>query len=367
MLEELLVRDTESTYSIYIDDSYDDLNRILREHYSSDIKICVITDTNVGRIYLNDMTERLQNDFPNVHSFVFPAGEAAKRMDTVLSIYRFLLDRHFNRKDIIIALGGGVVGDMAGFAAATYMRGIDYIQLPTSLLAQVDSSIGGKTGIDLDGYKNIVGAFKKPAFVYANVHVLRTLEQRQYYNGMGEVLKHGFILDADYLNYIERRAKDIEMLHEQAVARMVVGSCRIKQSIVARDFRESSVRALLNFGHTIGHAVEKYAYRDLCHGECVAIGMMAAAHIALQRKMIDDWYFHRMHSLLSRFQLPARIPADIIQYLNAGMILDAVLSDKKADTAGIKWILPDGIGKAVILNDVTSGEVEEAVLYALGQ
>lgn len=355
-MRELSVKGQNDAYRIIIDDSFDRLGTILSELYSSDVRVCIVTDSNVGRLYLNEVLKKLEESFDTVVSFTFPAGEGSKNLDTVQKVYRFLLDRHFHRKDVIVALGGGVTGDLAGYAAATYMRGIDYVQVPTTLLSQVDSSIGGKTGVDFDGYKNIVGAFKKPRLVFTNPSTLKTLPKRQFVSGMAEVIKHGYILDREYLTYLKKHRAEIMSLQEDVLEEMIEVSCKIKRDVVEQDFTEQSVRALLNFGHTVGHAVEKFAYERLFHGECVAIGMVAATILSVRKGLSEPSLLTDVRETLKSFELPVSVGG-----LQEKSIVDALYLDKKAEGNSIKWILLNEAGHAVIYRDITREEAAEAV------
>lgn len=214
--------------------------------------------------------------------FIFPAGEESKTLATVENLYEFLIQNKFERRDMLAALGGGVVGDLTGFTAATYLRGIDFIQIPTSLLAQVDSSIGGKTGVDFRAYKNMVGAFHQPKLVYSCAETLKTLTEQQYISGLGEIIKHGLIKDIAYYHWLKEHKEAILSRDTQTMIEMIEVSCRIKKEVVENDPEEAGERALLNFGHTLGHAVEKLMNFTMLHGECVAVGMHGAA-----------WHFKR--------------------------------------------------------------------------
>ena len=220
-------------------------------------KICIVTDTNVALLYAEQVKEAFSSAFAQVEVFEFPAGEENKTLANIQTLYAFLIEHHFDRKDMLAALGGGVVGDMTGFAAATYLRGIDFIQIPTTLLAQVDSSIGGKTGVDFDSYKNMVGAFHMPRLVYMNLDTLQTLDARQYYSGFAEIMKHGLIKDAKYYEWLISNMYEICERDPETLLSMIKRSCEIKKEVVENDPTEQGERALLNFGHTIGHAIEK--------------------------------------------------------------------------------------------------------------
>ena len=250
------------------------------------------TDSKVDELYGEEVLRLLEGKCVKAVKYVFPQGEASKTLDTVKDIYRFLIEEGFDRKDMLLALGGGVTGDITGYAAATYLRGIDYVQIPTTLLAQADSSIGGKTGVDFDGYKNMVGAFKMPRLVYMNLAALQTLEDRQYFAGFAEVMKHGLIKDAPFYEWLIENMYEICERDLTVLQEMMVRSCNVKRVVVEKDPTEQGDRALLNFGHTIGHAIEKAKGFGLYHGECVALGAVAAAYISWKRELLamEEYY-----------------------------------------------------------------------------
>ena len=255
-----------------------------------------------------------------------------------------------------MALGGGVVGDITGYAAATFLRGIDFIQIPTTLLSQTDSSIGGKTGVDFDGYKNMVGAFKMPKLVYMNLETLNTLDDRQFFSGFAEVMKHGLIKDAEFYTWLienmyEICERDLDILEE-----MIVRSCSIKKAVVEKDPTEQGERALLNYGHTIGHAIEKFKNFELSHGECVALGAVAAAYISWKKDILSMDEYYEIRDMFVPFNLP--ITAD---QLDAEEILRLTKSDKKSQNGTIKFILLKKIGKAIIDDTVTDEEILAAI------
>ena len=257
---------------------------------------------------------------------------------------------------MLIALGGGVVGDMTGFVAATYLRGIDFIQIPTSLLAQVDSSIGGKTGVDFEQYKNMVGAFNMPKLVYINTHTLTTLDERQFFNGFAEAMKHGLIKDAMYYewmisNMYEICERDLDVLEE-----LVYRSCMIKKAVVEKDPTEQGDRALLNFGHTVGHAIEKYKNFSLQHGECVALGCVVAAFISWKKQLLSMEEYYEVRDMFVPFNLPISI-----EDLDINEIIKITKSDKKMEHGQLKFILLKKIGKAVIDKSVTEDELKAGI------
>ena len=263
-------------YNIVIEQSFDKLAEEFDKLGVTGRKLCIVSDSNVAPLYAKYVEDQLSKTGNKVFTYVFEAGEANKNLDTVEDVYEFLIKNHFDRKDMLVALGGGVVGDLTGFTAATYLRGISFIQVPTSLLAQVDSSIGGKTGVDFRAYKNMVGAFYQPKLVYMNISVLKSLSDRLFNSGFGEIIKHGLIKDAAYYKWLRDNISNIKNRNSDALEQMIYVSCNIKREVVEKDPKEKGDRALLNFGHTLGHAIEKLMNFKLYHGECVTLGMIAA-------------------------------------------------------------------------------------------
>lgn len=317
-----------------------------------DRKLCIVTDSQVATHYLKEVEERLSGACASVTSYVFEEGEANKNLKTVDALYDFLIRHHFDRKDMLLALGGGVTGDLTGFTAATYLRGIDFVQVPTSLLAQVDSSIGGKTGVDYASYKNMVGAFYMPKLVYINTSTIATLSERQFHSGLGEVIKHGLIRDAAYFDWIAANRERIAARDEEAMAYIVEGSCRIKRAVVEEDPKEAGVRALLNFGHTLGHAIEKLMDFALTHGECVGIGSLLAAKLSCERGYLTGEAYARIQALYDYFAFPA-----LPDSLSAEKIVETTKLDKKMEHGTIKFVLLCALGEAAIFRDVTDEEM----------
>ena len=291
-----------------------------------------------------------------VISFVFPAGEQSKTLATVQQLYETLIQAGFDRKDYLLALGGGVVGDLAGYAAATYLRGIRFVQIPTSLLAQIDSSVGGKTGVDFDQYKNMVGAFHQPSLVYINVPVLKTLPDDQLASGVGELLKYGLSFDADFYEWCIEHMEEIDERDSETMTCLIAKCCALKKYIVEKDPTEKGDRALLNFGHTIGHAIEKLKDFTLSHGACVALGTVAAAYISWQRGYLDEDEFYEIRDMNVGFGLPISFDG-----ISVDDIIEATRSDKKMDAGQIRFILLKKLGKAQIVTDVTETEMREAI------
>ncbi len=319
-------------------------------------KVCIITDSNVEKLYLDQVKTALAPMNKTVVSFVIPAGEEHKNLGEIQKIYEFLIREHFERKDLLIALGGGVVGDMTGFAAATYLRGIDFVQIPTTLLSQVDSSVGGKTGVDFDAFKNMVGAFYQPRLVYMNSDVLKSLPDDQFSSGMGEVLKSGLIRNREFYEWIDAYSDDILDRDTKTLEHMVRECCKIKAKVVEEDPRENGVRAILNYGHTLGHAVEKLKNFTMLHGHCVGFGLAAASWMSCQRGMISDEELDMILRMNQTFGLPVSVEG-----LSVDDIITASKSDKKMEGGHVKFILLNGIGNAIVDRSISSEDMRTAL------
>lgn len=343
-------------YDIVFTQSFEALWPELQALGCENRKICIITDSGVDGYYGAEVLGLLEGKCRKAVKYVFPNGEENKNLDTVREIYKFLIGEKFDRKDLLLALGGGVVGDTAGYAAATYLRGIDFVQVPTTLLAQADSSIGGKTGVDFDGYKNMVGAFKMPSLVYMNLQTLATLDDRQYFSGFAEVMKHGLIKDAPLYEWLIENMYEICERDMNTLQEMLVRSCTVKKLVVEKDPTEQGDRALLNFGHTIGHAVEKAKHFEMYHGECVALGCVAAAYISWKRELLSMEEYYEIRDMFVPFFLPISVDG-----IDPEQILGLTKSDKKMEDGRIKFVLLKKIGKAVIDRTVTDEEILAAI------
>lgn len=348
----LVKREGDFHYPICFEENFSNLAQAMRAEGLVDRKICIVTDSNVGPLYESAVEEVLRKVSSDISVFTFEAGEKNKNLDTVSSLYQTLIQNGLDRKSLLVALGGGVVGDLTGFGAATYLRGIDFIQIPTTLLAQVDSSVGGKTGVDYQQYKNMVGAFHQPKLVYMNLSTLTTLPAEQFACGMGEILKTGLICDGEFFRFVCREQESIKALDMKLIAAMVRRCCEIKAGVVERDPREQGERALLNLGHTVGHAVEKLKNFTLLHGQCVGAGLVAAAYLSMKRGLLNEQEYQEICRGCADYDLPIHvdglIPRDV---------LAATKKDKKMEQGHIKFILMDGIGKSFIDKTVTDAEM----------
>jgi 3-dehydroquinate synthase len=342
-------RDGKDIYDIVLAQSFEGLKEAVSRLPVKEHKICIVTDSNVAPLYLEEVRSILSGCCKAVTVFTFPAGEENKHLDTVRNLYEHLILEHFDRKDMLAALGGGVVGDLCGFGAATYLRGIDFIQIPTTLLSQVDSSIGGKTGVDFDAYKNMVGAFHMPKLVYANLSTLLTLPEEQFSSGMGEVVKHGLIKNREYYQWLKENRQGIAARNLDLCQAMVYGSCMIKKHVVEQDPTEQGERALLNFGHTL----EKLENFTMHHGHCVGLGCIAAARISQLRGMITAEEAEDIRNTFLSFGIPAAAPG-----LAWEQVLMTTRSDKKMDAGVIRFVLLKSIGQAYVDKTVTADEMK---------
>lgn len=359
--ERLLVkRDGDFHYPIVFRRDFSDLGQEVGALEKKWEKICVVTDSHVAPLYLEMVVKELEKLGKKVTSYVLPAGEANKNLEQIQGIYEHLIQEHFDRRDLLAALGGGVTGDMTGFAAATYLRGIDFIQIPTTLLSQVDSSIGGKTGVDFKQYKNMVGAFHQPLLVYMNVSALKTLPDAEYASGMGEIIKHGLIRDRAYSRWLSENKDAILQRDEEICREMIYRSCVIKKTVVENDPTEQGERAILNMGHTIGHAVEKLKDFTMLHGQCVAVGCVSSAFLSLKRSAISQEEYEEIKEQLQAFQLPIKV-----QGLCPEEVLKATKSDKKMAAGKIKFVLMDQMGHAVVDTSVSDEELLKAIQVIL--
>lgn len=347
-------------YPIYIDEGFGGLLAAFEAAGLLGRKAVIICDSNTERLYLEEVRDILKDSFLSLCTASFEAGEERKNLDTIYSFYKTMTENGLDRKSVVIALGGGVVGDMAGFAAATYMRGIKYVQIPTTLLAQVDSSVGGKTAVDFMGNKNLIGAFYQPAFVYMNTKTLNTLPYREVAAGMAEVIKYGYIIDSDYLEMLKAKKTEIKALEPAAVKEVLYGSCKAKAYVVGEDEKETGLREILNYGHTFGHAVEGLLGFRLLHGECVAVGIMAALYISLKRGVITDGDYCEAKELFEYFGLKTKVSG-----VSAEEVYKQMFMDKKTKNNVITLILLEKKGKAYSDSGVSASEISAAVRSVL--
>ena len=318
----------------------------------------VVTNPQVNRLYGATAAASLRHAGFQVMTVEVPAGERAKSLRQAAGLYRVFLDHRLDRRSAVIALGGGVIGDLAGYAAATYLRGLPLVQVPTTLLAQVDSSVGGKVAVNLPEGKNLIGAFHQPSLVVADIRTLKSLPQREFKAGLAEVVKHGMIADPELFAYLETHLDSILGVEEETLALLVARSCAIKARVVEQDEREEGMRAILNFGHTVGHALEAITgYRRLLHGEAVAIGMVVATTLSVKRGLCEEGDLLRLRSLLMRIGLPTTSSVHVTS------LLKAINYDKKVKNQVIHFVLTKGIGH-VTLATISGPEELRPVLAA---
>ena len=309
--------------------------------------VLLVTDSNVGPLYLDKVQQQLQTKISRVDSMVVPAGEASKSVGQCDQLWQQMIELRADRKSAVVALGGGVVGDLAGFLAASFTRGLPFAQIPTSLLAQVDSSVGGKVGINLPQAKNMVGAFWQPQTVVIDPLVLGTLDEANYQAGMAEVIKYGVIMDEPFFEYLESAVDAINQRDPATLTKLIAWSCQCKATIVEEDEHETSGRrAILNYGHTFGHAIEAvFGYGKFLHGQAISIGMTCAARLAKNLGMVDQAFCDRQTALFTAVGLPVDCPTERHDELMAAM-----LRDKKVAAGKLKLILPTKIGNVELID-----------------
>ncbi len=349
-------RADDFSYPILFEKSFEKLSEAITEAGLAGRRCCIVCDTNTGRLYAEAVRKEISRVCKDVACFSFQAGEEQKNLDTISAIYGHLIQAGMDRTGFLAALGGGVVGDMTGFAAATYLRGVDFIQIPTTLLSQVDSSVGGKTGVDYREFKNMVGAFYQPRCVYMNMSTLKTLPAVEFTSGMGEVLKTGLICDGDFFRRTVKSYDALTAFDMDALASVVRRCCEIKAGIVERDPREQGERALLNLGHTVGHAVEKLLHFELRHGQCVGIGLAFAARLSCERGELSEEEKQEILEGLIRYSLPVTVSG-----LSKEQIYDTLGKDKKVKNGKLRFILMKGLGNSFICDTVTRPEIMQAL------
>ena len=328
------------SYPVIIDDSYDEFFDAYYKYCNSK-NILVIIDINVLNEF-NIMLSEIENKGIKVNKFIINQGENSKNLRTINEIYGFCLKYCLDKNSCIIGIGGGVVGDIAGYVASTFMRGINLIHIPTTLLAQVDSSIGGKNGVDIEGYKNMIGTIYQPKFVYSNVSILSSLPKRQLLSGIAEIIKCGMIYDKKFFNYLESNAYNILLSKNDALFNIIYQSAKIKAAIVEKDELDNDLRMILNFGHTIGHAIESASNFSLSHGECVGLGMIAETKISLKLNLCNQEVYNQVAEIINKFGLPH----DNIKFNDVTKFLKM---DKKIIKEYINFVAIKDIGEVEII------------------
>ena len=356
-MPELQVGLGERSYPIIIESGY--LEKIGKNLLSRKIgkRFGVVADDNVAGLFGDALMASLQSAGIEAELFTFPHGEASKTLQTIGYLAGKLIQHGFDRKDALIALGGGVTGDLTGFLAASFMRGIPFVQIPTTLLAQVDSSVGGKTGVDIPEGKNLVGAFYQPKAVYIDTSVLKSLPEDELLGGLAEVIKYGVIRDPGFFQFLSVNRAGILRLEDELITHTVYTCCRIKAEVVSEDEREGGVRRILNYGHTIGHAVEGASDYTLIHGMAVAIGMAAAARLSVLTGHLADKTAAKIIALLQAYRMPVEIPAT----LDRQRMKKYLLADKKVVGGKVHYVLPTDIGSTHITADVNEDLVNQVL------
>lgn len=351
----------DRSYAIYVGNGLlRSLSRLLNAHAVSG-PIVVVCDTTVARLHFRAVERSLTSSGYSVVPVIVPTGEKHKNLATAGRIYTRMLRAGVGRSATVLAMGGGVIGDLAGFVAATYQRGLALVQVPTTLLAQVDSSIGGKTGVNHPLGKNMIGAFYQPRCVIADSNVLRTLPYREVVCGLGEIVKYGIILDEELFSWIESGLQNLLDLEPPALFRIGSRCMELKSRLVSRDEREAGERVVLNCGHTIGHALEAEGdYRLLKHGEAVLLGLAAESHLAVRLNLLSQDAFERITNLI------ARVPLKVgLRRIDKKRVLSFIGRDKKARVGRNRFVLPTRIGQTSVVEDIPRALIEEAIDVAL--
>jgi len=356
-MEKLRVRLGVNSYDIHIGPNLlAQTGRILKGTGFSN-KLVIVTDTKVGSLYGNTLKQGLFSNGFDVLTIEIPEGEEQKSLETAGRLYQQLTDFYAERTTPILALGGGVIGDLAGFVAATYMRGVPLIQIPTTLLAQGDSSIGGKVAVNHGLLKNKIGAFHQPRLTISDITTLKTLSPRELSDGLAEIIKHGVILDGEFFSYLEENIDKIRSFDDQVLERVVSRSAEIKAGVVEKDELDLGLRNILNYGHTVGHAIESVSELKVWHGEAVALGMLVEARISNRLGIMENNEVDRLKKLITRAGLPTEIPG-----LQVERLIQAMKHDKKILQGRIRFVLPTSIGKVFISDEVSHSVIEESLI-----
>jgi 3-dehydroquinate synthase len=328
---------------------------------STDSPVLLVTDANLAATHAERVRSAFDSAGRHCRLVAVPAGETSKSLAQVADLYDHLVDLKADRSTVVVALGGGVVGDLAGFVAATYARGLPFVQVPTTLLAMVDSSVGGKTGVNHNKGKNLIGSFHQPAGVLIDTETLATLPDRDYRAGLAEVVKYGVILDSSFFAYLEQHTAEINAREPRVVRRILATSCELKANVVSRDeYETSGLRAVLNYGHTFAHAFEALAgYGELLHGEAVSIGMLHASRLAARLERIPDSLTTRQHALLEALHIPTRLPESF--RATPAALIECMRLDKKSQAGRLRFVLPSRLGHVELVKDVPE-ELVAAVL-----
>ena len=352
-IRKIIVKLEDRSYPIYIGKNILSDKSLLGKINVNNFAL--VTNKKIKSLHLS----KIKNNSIKKNQIILSDGEKYKNQESISKIYSYLLKNKFSRDSCLVAFGGGVIGDMTGYASATYQRGINFIQIPTTLLSMVDSSVGGKTGINHPLGKNMIGAFHQPIAVIIDTEILRTLSKRQFNAGMAEVIKYGIIKDKNFFKWITKNCLNIKLQDPESIIKIIKRSCEIKAEIVSQDEEEKNIRALLNLGHTFGHAIENVlGYGKWLHGEAIACGFLIASSVAIQNKTMSINQYNDIKNLLEVFDLPTKLPKNI----NIENLFNAMLVDKKVKDNKMVYVLPNGIGDSYITNKISRKIVMKAFI-----
>jgi 3-dehydroquinate synthase len=352
-IRKIIVKLEDRSYPIYIGKNILSDKSLLGKINVNNFAL--VTNKKIKSLHLS----KIKNNSIKKNQIILSDGEKYKNQESISKIYSYLLKNRFSRDSCLVAFGGGVIGDMTGYASATYQRGINFIQIPTTLLSMVDSSVGGKTGINHPLGKNMIGAFHQPIAVIIDTEILRTLSKRQFNAGMAEVIKYGIIKDKNFFKWITKNCSNIKLQDPESIIKIIKRSCEIKAEIVSQDEEEKNIRALLNLGHTFGHAIENVlGYGKWLHGEAIACGFLIASSVAIQNKTMSINQYNDIKNLLEVFDLPTKLPKNI----NIEDLFNAMLVDKKVKDNKMVYVLPNGIGDSYITNKISKKMVMKAFI-----
>jgi len=352
-IRKIIVKLEDRSYPIYIGKNILSDKSLLGKINVNNFAL--VTNKKIKSLHLS----KIKNNSIKKNQIILSDGEKYKNQESISKIYSYLLKNKFSRDSCLVAFGGGVIGDMTGYASATYQRGTNFIQIPTTLLSMVDSSVGGKTGINHPLGKNMIGAFHQPIAVIIDTEILKTLSKRQFNAGMAEVIKYGIIKDKNFFKWITKNCLNIKLQDPESIIKIVKRSCEIKAEIVSQDEEEKNIRALLNLGHTFGHAIENVlGYGKWLHGEAIACGFLIASSVAIQNKTMSINQYNDIKNLLEVFDLPTKLPKNI----NIENLFNAMLVDKKVKDNKMVYVLPNGIGDSYITNKISRKIVMKAFI-----
>jgi 3-dehydroquinate synthase len=358
-MEELIIKDSRSEYKVFLESSFKGLNGSITQYcMNSSQKFFVVADSTVAELY-KEVFCSLKQDL-DAKIFILPEGEDNKNIQTISRLYDFLIENEADRSSTLIAVGGGVTGDLTGFAAATFMRGIKFINIPTTLTAQVDSCIGGKTGYNYGGVKNMVGAFYNPEFVYLSTHFLKTLSKKQLLDGMGEIIKYALIWDKRLLEFIEEHYEEILELDRDKILFIIKECLSIKADVIAKDYNDKELRNILNFGHTVGHGIEIDSSYSVPHGIAVALGMLTALKLSEEELGLSSDVYAQVEDLYKKIGIPNKYKVD-----NHSAFLYAIRHDKK-NLKDINFVLLKDIGSCIIKIPVAEERILKAIKNSIG-